>query len=95
MARTRALLTPSEREHIDGQGTDQQRYEAISRARGRITDELPIDVALIAANHAELYAELVDVVCDDDPTAAFEELDLDREEQGDRGPRGGDGGEDA
>lgn len=75
MARTRALLTPSEREHIDGRGTDQQRYEAISRARSRITDELPLDVALIAKNHPELHGELVDVVCDDDPTAALEEQD--------------------
>lgn len=72
MARTRALLTPTERQYIDGQGTDQQRYEAISRARARITEELSTDVTLLEENHPELLSELREVVCDGDPDAIGE-----------------------
>lgn len=63
MARTRALLTETERRHIAGEGTDQQKYEAVSRARARIRDELTKDAKLLEHHHRELLKELRAVVC--------------------------------
>lgn len=63
MARTRALITPTERQHISGEGTDQQRYEAVSRVRRRVRDELSADVELLEEHHTELLEELREVVC--------------------------------
>lgn len=65
MARTRALLTETEREQIAGEHADKRRYEAVSRARRRINDELTTDVALLADHHPELLEELREIVCDD------------------------------
>jgi len=65
MARTRALLTETERHHIAGEGTDQQKYEAVSRARSRIADELTKDVELLEEHHPDLLEELREVVCED------------------------------
>ena len=66
MARTRALLTETEREYIAGEGnpTASQRYQAISRVRERIRDELPKDIELLAEYHPELLKELRDETCD-------------------------------
>ncbi|WP_435158969.1 hypothetical protein [Haladaptatus sp. DFWS20] len=65
MARTRALLTETEREYIAGEGnpTDSQRYQAISRVRERIRDELPKDIELLAEHHPELLKELREETC--------------------------------
>lgn len=64
MARTRALLTETEREQIAGEHGDKRRYEAVSRARRRVKDELTRDVELLEQHHPELLAEIRDVVCE-------------------------------
>lgn len=62
MARTRALLTDTERERIADDGNPQRRYEAVSRVRRRITEELGTDLEILADGHPELLAELREVV---------------------------------
>lgn len=64
MAKTRALLTETEREQIAGEHGDRRRYEATSRVRRRIEDELTTDVALLAKHHPDLFAELREAVCE-------------------------------
>lgn len=66
MAKTRALMTESERRRIAGQDNaeDVKRYQAISRVRNRIHDELTHDVEVLEENHTELLEELRKVVCD-------------------------------
>lgn len=69
MARTRALITETERARISGDlEDDQRRYEAISRVRSRLRDELPNDIACLEEHHPELLEELRDVVCPDQPS---------------------------
>lgn len=65
MAKTRALMTESERQRISGQEDveDIKRYQAISRVRNRINDELTKDLQVLEEHHAELLEELRDVVC--------------------------------
>lgn len=65
----RALLTDGERRHISGESGERQRgYEAVSRVRARVRDELTDDVELLADHHPDLLKELRDVVCG--PTTA-------------------------
>lgn len=67
MAQGRALLTDGERRHISGEsGNDQRKYEAVSRVRSRIEDELTEDVELLEEHHPDLLAELREVVCTDE-----------------------------
>jgi len=64
MAR-RALLTDRERELIEG-GDDVDedlRYQAISRVRRKINEELTTDVEVLQEQHPELLEELREVVC--------------------------------
>jgi len=65
MAR-RALLTDRERELIEGGESvdDDHRYQAISRVRRKIEDELTTDVEILRENHPDLYDELREVVCE-------------------------------
>lgn len=64
---SRALLTDGERRHISGESeNDQRRYEAVSRVRSRVHDELTTDVAILAEHHPTLLAELREVVCEED-----------------------------
>jgi len=66
MARTRALMTKTDRRQITG-GEDvdeNNRYQAISRVRSRINEELTKDIEVLQEHHPELYEELYDVVCD-------------------------------
>ena len=65
MAR-RALLTDRERELIEGDddADDDLRYQAVSRVRRKIEDELTEDVTVLRENHPELYEELREVVCE-------------------------------
>jgi len=65
MAR-RALLTDRERELIEGEEDvdDDLRYQAVSRVRRKIDEELTTDVALLREHHPELYEELRDAVCE-------------------------------
>ena len=65
MARTRALLTETEREHIAGEHTNKRKYEAVSRTRRRVKDELTRDVELLEEHHPELLEEVREVVCDE------------------------------
>jgi len=44
---------------------DQRRYEAVSRVRGRVNDELTTDIELLEEHHPELLDELREVVCED------------------------------
>lgn len=66
MAKTRALLTETEREQIAGEHGDTRRYQAVSRVRSRIDDELSTDVDLLQEHHPDLYDELCEVVCGDE-----------------------------
>lgn len=68
MARTRALLTEKEREHLASGDTEpgSRRYQVISEVRNRIQDELPHDLQVLKEHHPELYNELKQEVCDDD-----------------------------
>lgn len=65
MAR-RALLTDRERELIEGgsESDDDLRYQAISRVRRKIEDELTTDVEILREHHPDLYEELRESVCD-------------------------------
>jgi hypothetical protein len=65
MARGRALMTDYERESLNGDHGDQRKYEAVSRIRARITDELARDVAIMADENPDLLKDLREVVCED------------------------------
>jgi hypothetical protein len=65
MAR-RALLTDRERELIEAgeEADDDLRYQAVSRVRRKIEDELPTDVELLREHHPDLFEELRQTVCE-------------------------------
>lgn len=67
MARTRALMTEREREHLASDSTESgsRRYQVISEVRNRINDELTRDIRVLEEHHPELLSELEQVVCDD------------------------------
>jgi len=64
MAKTRALLTETEREQIAGEHGRDRRYQATSRVRSRIKEELSKDVEVLAEHHPDLLEELREVVCE-------------------------------
>jgi hypothetical protein len=64
MAKTRALLTETEREQIAGEHGDTRKYQAASRVRSRIEGELTIDVEILREHHPGLYDELREAVCE-------------------------------
>jgi hypothetical protein len=64
MAKTRALLTETEREQIAGEHGDTRKYQAVSRIRSRIGEELTTDVVLLREHHPDLYDELREAVCE-------------------------------
>lgn len=68
MAKTRALMTQTERDRIAGieDVEDIKRYQAITRVRGRIQDELTEDIRIFEDHHEGLLEELREVVCDDE-----------------------------
>lgn len=57
---SRALLTETERERIRNseESDDQRRYEAVSRVRRRIHEELPKDIEALQKGAPELLEEL-------------------------------------
>lgn len=63
MAKTRAILTETEREQIAGEHGTDRRYQATSRVRRRIQDELTEDIEVLEEHHPELLEELREVVC--------------------------------
>lgn len=66
MARSRGLITNTEWERISGEADvdDSKRYQAVSRVRRRINEQLPDEMEMLAEHHPELLDELQDVVCD-------------------------------
>jgi len=66
MARRRAMLTDTERELLDADEKSDRYYQAVSRIRRKINEELTEDIRLLDENHPELLGELRDVVCEDD-----------------------------
>jgi hypothetical protein len=64
MAKQRALLTSTEREQLAGEHGDQRRYEATSRVRRRIKDELTSDIELLEEQNPELLEEIRSIVCE-------------------------------
>jgi len=67
MAKTRALLTGTDREYITGAEGDEKRYQSASRIRRRIQEELPRDVEILKEHHPDLLDELRNAVCGDSP----------------------------
>ncbi|MDS0284752.1 hypothetical protein [Haloarcula onubensis] len=67
MSRRRALLTDRERELLANDDEDEKeyRYQAASRIRNKIEDELTEDLEILEEHHPELARELRDVVCSD------------------------------
>ena len=67
MARTRALMTETERRRIahEEDVEDRKRYQAISEVRNRIRDDLTEDVEVLREHHPGLFEELQEVVCDE------------------------------
>jgi hypothetical protein len=64
--RSRGLITNTEWERI-AEKTDEEpekRYQAVSRVRRRIQEELPKEMAMLAEHKPELLAELQEVVCE-------------------------------
>ena len=64
MAR-RALLTDRERELIKGGDSIDAdlRYQAISRVRRKMQEELTTDVEVLREHHPDLHDELREIVC--------------------------------
>lgn len=65
MAKTRALLTDTDRDYITGEEGDDKKYQSASRIRRRIREELPRDLEVLEQHHPELLDELREAVCDD------------------------------
>lgn len=68
MGRYRAIMTDTDREYITADDDDvdsHKRYQAVSRVRNRITEELATDVELLEEHHPELLDELREIVCED------------------------------
>lgn len=67
MTRSRGLITFTERERIADSDTveDSKRYQAISRVRRRINEELIEEVKLLDEHHPALLDELRNVVCEE------------------------------
>ena len=66
MAKQRALLTETEREQLAGEHGDDRRYQATSRVRRRLKDELDTDIAVLAEHNPDLLDDLREVVCEED-----------------------------
>ena len=65
MATGRALTTQTEREYLRGEHGDQRMYEARSRLKARIEEQLAEDVELFEDDAPELLDLLQSVVCDE------------------------------
>jgi hypothetical protein len=68
MAKSRGLITDTEAERIAGEADveDSKRYQAVSRVRRRVREQLPEDLELLEEHHPELLAELREVVCEEE-----------------------------
>lgn len=66
MAKTRALLTDTERRQLAGEEGDERKYQATSRVRRRINEELTTDIDVLRKHHPDLFSEIQSVVCEED-----------------------------
>ena len=68
MAKSRGLITDTEKERIAGEADvdDSKRYQAVSRVRRRVQEELPREIALLEEHHPELLEELRETVCENE-----------------------------
>ena len=64
MARRRALLTDTERELLSSEDKSDRYYQAVSRVRTKINEELSEDMQIIEEHNPELIEELRGVVCE-------------------------------
>lgn len=73
--KSRGLITDTERERIAGEVDieEAKRYQAISRVRRRINEELPKNIETLREHHPQLLEELVEVVCNDPEQECDEE----------------------
>lgn len=60
------MLTDTERELLDSEENSDRYYQAVSRIRRKIDEELAEDVRLLDKNHPDLLEELREVVCDEE-----------------------------
>lgn len=60
------MLTDTERELLESDGKSDRYYQAVSRVRRKINEELTDDIRLLEENHPELLTELREIVCEDD-----------------------------
>jgi hypothetical protein len=61
-------MTETDRQQIadeEREDDENKRYQAVSRVRSRIREELPEDVAILRENHPELYQEIQEIVCEE------------------------------
>lgn len=68
VTRSRGLITFTERDPIaDNDGVeDSKRFQAISRMRCRINEEVVEEVGLLRKHHPDLLKELQEVGCDEE-----------------------------
>ena len=66
MAGGRTFTTETEQEYLRGEQGDQRMYEARSRVKRRIREELARDVELFEGDHPEPLEELRKVGCGDE-----------------------------
>lgn len=66
MARTRALMTETERQYIAEEVDieENKKYQAIARVRDRL-DSLEEDINILEEHHPELLSEVQNLVCKD------------------------------
>ena len=58
MAKTRALITETEREQLRGEHGKERKYQAATRIRNRIEEELPRDIENLVKNHPDFLKEI-------------------------------------
>lgn len=66
MARRRAMFTDTERELLDSSEKSDRYYQAVSRIRRKISEELIKDVQILEENRPDLLDELREVVCNEE-----------------------------
>lgn len=66
VTRSRALMTTQDRYRIarGDDVTDERHYQAVSRVRRRVKENLADDIAVLARHHTNLLNEVRDIVCE-------------------------------
>ncbi len=60
------MLTDTERELLDAEEKSDRYYQAVSRVRRKINEELSTDIEILEENHPQLLEELQEVVCEEE-----------------------------